>query len=461
MISLYKAAPPPHSVRHMEEAISSSPYLMRLMSDAVEQKLIKHIRLSPAEVNSGGYFFEKEKTIYINERDFIGAQLDNNSIDKLHDKIVSTIGHETSHAFDAANMERASRTLDNEIFESVRAAGGSEQREINLTELVREYLNTARDGEAKAERAGWNALASRIYEENGRTLNERNLLTRSFPTTRCVDKDSDGKYVLAPGLSMDREGRISANQREAVARCHFDASRQSLGQDGNASYRNYYAAYAIERIQDATRQWRNPPEVRLDMQDLGLDQEQIRGAGLDFGKPGRRISILDPATGIVTFEHNKNASSHATPDLQMEREQQHSAEAMSQELESSSVPANPFNDPAHPDHALYRNVQQSLQSQLPPGTNVSDDRLAQLTVAAKEARIQPDEAISVFLGETTLTLRGQHISHLTTVELAAPIPPAQDSAHEAADVDHERTRYAAQYAQEHAAREQQAPVMQH
>lgn len=440
---------PPDAARHIEEAISSSPMLVSFMSAAVEQGLVTKIRLSPESDNLGGKYAEDEKAIYINERDFLSLQRnDDVSKSQLHDRIVATLGHETSHAFDAKSMGQASRRLDGEIEDRIRAAGGSEQREVNLTGPVREYLNIARDGEAKAERAGWNALASRIYEQNEQELDVDDLLRRSGPTTGCVTKVGDGSYALANGISLDERGYISANQREAVAQCHFDASGHSLGQAGNASYRNYYATYAIERIEEATRHWRNPPEVRLDMQHLGLDHEQIRGAGLNFGKLDRSVSILDPATGVLTFEHNRNIPSRSAPDHSLAVDHSPPTTVI------SALRASPFASSTHPDHALYRNVKQSLQSQLPPGAEVSEDRLAQLTVAAKEARFRPDEPISIALGETTVSLRGEYLTHRTIVDLASPVPPALGSAGKSAEPNQEQARWAEYDPQ------QQTPVMQ-
>ena len=73
---------PPDAARHIEEAISSSPMLVSFMSAAVEQGLVTKIRLSPESDNLGGKYAEDEKAIYINERDFLSLQR-NDDVSKM------------------------------------------------------------------------------------------------------------------------------------------------------------------------------------------------------------------------------------------------------------------------------------------------------------------------------------------------------------------------------------------
>lgn len=97
---------------------------------------------------------------------------------------------------------------------------------------------------------------------------------------------------------------------------------------------------------------------------------------------------------------------------------------------ASGRPA-PFASSEHVDHPLYCSVRRQLAAQLPAGATVSEDRLAQLTLAAKLAHIAPHERLDIRVGETHLSLRGEHPAHLARVDLAAPVPPAEESARQA------------------------------
>lgn len=104
-----------------------------------------------------------------------------------------------------------------------------------------------------------------------------------------------------------------------------------------------------------------------------------------------------------------------------------------------SAPAVRLNDVRHPDHVLYRNVQRELQAQLPDSAVVSEDRLAQLTAAARKARIGTHERIDLLIGDTAIVMQGQHPAHVARVDLSAmPVPSAQDSAQKMADMTREQ-----------------------
>ena len=440
---------PKDAVKHLDEALSSAPDLARFMSGAIESGDLQRIRFSPSETNSGGHFDPKDKTIYINETAF---QRFGDSDSALHDYLVATLGHETSHAISEKRYAQAYRKLADEVLDAFQSTPRGQ--EANLTQPVEVFLDTTRALEAEAERAGWNMLADRVVQQNGGVLNSKNLIERAQSTTGCVVGSDGGPYALAHGLSLDSRGHVSANQREAVAQCHVDKSLPSLGQDGNANYRNYYGASAIGTIAVVARHYGHDTDIRIDLTRLGLDKEQLEGSGLNLGREGRSLLVTDPAAGVVRLEHTRDHSVQAAPDVYI-------ASVLSQELEEASVAAYPFSDPAHRDHALYRNVQQAVQDQLPDGAQVSEDRLAQLTLAAKEARFQPNERIDASIGETTLSLRGEHPAHLTRVDLAAPLPAMQEMLQRAETFDHEQTRQAEQHTQQQAAQQQNAPVMQH
>ena len=441
---------PPDVARHMQDAISSSPFLTAFMATAAEKGLVENIRFSPPETKSAGHYEATGKTIYLNSEIFEDFQRKKISADELHDRIVATLGHETSHAFGAEVYRGATYKLDSLIENEIRGAGPGGQ--ADLTEAVREYLDAARSSEAKAERAGWNALASRVVTQNGGTVVTDDLLKRSALTTHCVVGDKDKPKELAPGITLDAKGQRPSTLNEAVARCHFDDSGETLGRSGNANYRNYYASYTIERIEKISREFgSNPREIQLNMISLQLDGDQIAGAGLDFGNEGRRLHVTDPVRGFVSFAHNTSKSSRTVPD----------AHVADEHVERTDLLTSGFSDPTHRDHVLYRTVQQSVQTQLPAGAEISEDRLAQFTLAAKAAHFKPGGRIDALISETGVSFRGDYPAHSTRIDLADPVPPADESAQKAANMDREQARQSEQLASRPNPELEQAPVMQH
>ena len=440
---------PPDAARHMQDAISSSPYLTDFLSLAAEKGVVKHIRLSPSDTSSAGYYDELEKTIYINSRDFEDIRKEKLSVLQLQDRIVSTVGHETSHAFGADRYRDSTTQLDRDIYFGLQEAGTGER--VDLTEPVKEFLDFARLSEARAERAGFNALASRVVAQNGGKLDANDLLERGAGSTYCVI----GKE-LAPGITFDSQGHITRTQTEAVARCHFDRPTGSLSRDpgSNTNYRNYYGAYAIEVIEVRAREARArgaEPEILLGMKRLQLDREQIENAGLDFRREGRELYVADPDGGFLKFTHNASNPARAAPDEHVPLKR----------LDGSDVVTRGFSDPTHRDHALYQTVRNSVQTLLPPGAEVSDDRLAQFTLAAKAAHFKPDGRIDALVSETGVSFHGDYPAHSTRVDLADPVPSADESAGKAADMGREQARQSEQLASRPPPQQEHAPVMEH
>ena len=148
---------PPHAARHLKDAISSSPFLTEFMASAVEKGLVRHIRFSPPETNSGGHFEVTEKTIYINRQNFDLFLQGDMSAEQLHDRMVSTLAHETSHAFSAYSLLAAQSTLDYQIITEIRAAGSGGRAE--LTEPVKAGMH-CRAGSLRKTRNNWMLIRS-------------------------------------------------------------------------------------------------------------------------------------------------------------------------------------------------------------------------------------------------------------------------------------------------------------
>jgi len=76
---------------------------------------------------------------------------------------------------------------------------------------------------------------------------------------------------------------------------------------------------------------------------------------------------------------------------------------------------------------LSQNIQRALAEKLPEGAVVSDDRIAQFTAAARNARIGAQEKIELNLASDVVTIRGSHPAHVAQVDLTRPLPTAEES----------------------------------
>ncbi len=405
-------------------AIESSPWLVGQMSEAARSGLLKHLRVSSSDVHAGGHYDAASKTIHINQ-----AELARPNIEDRHDRIVGILGHENSHALEADRAKAAAGRLDFDVHRIVMDATAAGERRMDFTEAARRYLEEGRKAEARAELAGLNALGSRVAQEKGGAFEEGALLERAARTTGCVT-DVGGRPVLANGLSVDSSGRFRGGQ-EALAQCHFDSSDATLGRAGDATYRNYYAGYVVERIEEATRHMRTPtPDIRLDMTALGIDPSQVQSAGLDFGRDGRSVTITDSTKGWWSFTHNHQRGGRHSPDTWIADQPPATGP---EGRPAGGAHAWPLSAPGHPDHALYRTVSDSLYARLPAGAGVSEDRLAQITLAARQAGFRAGERVEVAFGDTWVSLQGEGPTRHARIDLATA-PPSPQQAPEAAGV---------------------------
>ena len=271
----------------IESAISSSPYLRQIMTEAINADALQHIRIGDPKANEGGHYDAEEKAIYLSPNSFDASI----KPEKRLDIITSTLGHETGHALHAEKSRKELYFTTASITDGIRAAGPG--GEYDATGLVGAYIRNARRDEAMAEIHGWNALASRIEHVKGRPPAQEEMLERAQLTTDCVI-ETRGVRAAAPGIVLDQDMQMSDTRLpkagpinlEPVAQCHFDNSGKSLGTGGGANYPNYYGAYLIQQLADDTRDWQNPPTIRLDMQKLGLEKAQLESTGLRLGDSG-------------------------------------------------------------------------------------------------------------------------------------------------------------------------------
>lgn len=301
----------------VEAAISSSPYLRQLMTEAVNAGRLEHIRMGAPGANEGGHYDDGRRAIYLSPETFTGVAFKRDATARL-DAITSTLGHETGHALNAEQTQKNLYYVTGSITDQIRAAEGSA---VDMTPMVGMYLRSSRQDEASAEIHGWNALASRIEHIKGHPPSEQEMLSRASASTNCV-AGSTNHLRLETGIILDTDMQMSDTRLpkagpinlEPVAQCHFDKSQPNLGAGGAANYANYYAAYLIQQIADDTRDQTYPARVNLDMAKLGLDKTQLESTGLRLGDGGFYFTDTSHGNQKPVVLRSSGSGIQGTPD---------------------------------------------------------------------------------------------------------------------------------------------------
>lgn len=444
----------PEMAAHLRTTIESTPHLVERMNKAVEGEYLLAFRPQEASLGAGAAYHGSTKSISIPLSILVPETSGNEG---ASNELAFRLGHEVQHGFNHARMRQG---IEAAAAEMVKVAQSSDTQK-DYTDAALQWQQARREDEASAHIEGWNTAVSRLQHSGNDVTLQEMFVVFGKRASDFVERDEvSGQFRQKPGLAFNHDLTLSATPEniEAVAQQFYDSPSRGVGHTW-AGYSNYDGASIISYAVQSHLQYAHPgDELVLDFKRLGIEEKYVEINGLDFGRHATsnpRIRYVDISNGERRegmFDHTKDG-----PNQNQHVDNVHQLNRPAQEPDNLIL----FSNPEHPDHSLFRNIQQAVQDQLPEGAQVSEDRLAQLTLAAKEARFRPDERMDAFVGETTVSLRGEHPSHLATVDLAAPVPPAHDSARKAADLDHEQARQAEQYVQQQAAKQQNAPVMQH
>lgn len=331
------------AARDLREAVESSPYLVGVMSKAIDNGDLKHIRFAHTP-NEGGHYSQEEKAISVNA-DVLQRPARSERIDQL----TGVLGHETGHALMARSNEISTYKLSYRIDEALKEGARYGDATVDITPLAKEYVSASRQNEALAELVSMNAVASRVKHQHGE-VSEAELLRRLDPTTPCV---TNGR--LAPGIQMDVRGlqhtdnRIDSPAISAVAICQFDQSGKGLGALGRSDYNAYYLSYVVSAgatvSRDLDRASSQPiPSLGLNLKELGASAEEIQAAGVSLGGQGKAFGFTDTSGGQLRPSEVRQVGKGdaGQPDL-----------APQPISRGQAVLAD---NPTHPDHSTYQAI---------------------------------------------------------------------------------------------------------
>jgi hypothetical protein len=303
----------------VEEAMLSSPFLMRRMAEEDAANRLEHVRIQAPEQHSGGHYNQAERAIYLDPGIFTEFPERKETLDR----IAYVLGHEVGHSGMSENRTLSLKDLNNAASKALWTDTGNTQP-VDLTNAAEHYLQSARRDESLATISAWNALADRVDQENPGKLSREKILERVEAVGDCVKKVGDS-YILAPDITLNPEQRIimggslatSANI-EAVAKCYYDTGA-SLGRHGDSNYTHVNGTTVIETIAAASRHYerktgQEAQTISLDFQRLGLEREQLERNGLNLG--GENFTLMDIGPGRrvgMRLKHDPDAAPEMPP----------------------------------------------------------------------------------------------------------------------------------------------------
>ncbi|ATS64503.1 MULTISPECIES: XVIPCD domain-containing protein [Xanthomonas] len=333
----------PGAAKDLREAVESSPYLVEVMTKAIDNGDLEHIKFARTP-NEGGHYNHGEKTISVN-----ADVLQRPSRSERIDQLTGVLGHEAGHALMARSNELSTYKLSYRIDEALKEGARYGDATVDITPLAKEYINASRQNEALAEMVSMNSVASRVKHQDS-NVSEAELLYRLDPTTPCV---TNGR--LAPGIQMDVQGiqhtdnRIDSPAVKAVAICQFDQSGKSLGALGQSDYNAFYLSYVVSAGAAVSRDLdrassQSIPSLGLNLKELGSSAEEIQAAGTSLGGQGKAFGFTDTSDGQLrpTEVQQIGKGGVGQPDT--------APQAVSRD---QVVLAD---NPAHPDHSTYQQI---------------------------------------------------------------------------------------------------------
>ncbi len=193
------------------------------------------------------------------------------------------------------------------------------------------------------------------------------------------------------------------------------------------------------RMQDGIDSLRGPLPPgelvrRQERIDSALTWEESRGvADVHRLLPSRetpyRPEVTKPGGGVSLPGYLPQSDAHDRPPLKQDETPRYRG------MPSSGI------TPGHPDYALYAELKQALPGQ------ASEDRLAQITVAAKMSGVKAGQLDGVHIDEQSLQVfvSGKIPGNRCCVDLATPPPTAQETLQRSEAFDQQQAQQLAQF----------------
>ena len=269
-----------------------------------------------------------------------------------------TVGHEIDHAISSDESLRLAVRFREQV---AAIANGPSPHDYTIP--VKSFNEGSREREARAEIAGFNAVAAHVKHVNPQaTLRE--LYAADGGASNYIDEgdQTPPSYTLKPGLHIKPDLQLDVDKSlEAMAKAFYDS---------NPGYPTLNIDWAFGEIyrQEAAAQAAHPgrplPEIRINVQELGA-KVTVPPDFIDTSRPP-----ADKAAPVTAPRSGLNA-----------------------------------NDPGHPDHALLEKIRDSVRGLEQSIGKPWDDRSERLSASALSlavaSKFGPGDDVKVALNRPT------------------------------------------------------------
>lgn len=377
-------------VRNLQATFNGSPVLVDQTLQRVHAGDLKHLALHTQGV-AGGSYSPGTQTMNLMAGSMLFSTSASTALDQQRD-LTFVLGHELQHG---ANRQTKAQDVQAASAEMHRVA--RDPNPVNdYTAGIAMWQQAAREDEAKAHLSGWNALLSMEKERRG---NPNTGLAEMWgmPGYQAPQRVADfmeqdpanpGAGIPKPGLTFNLDGTLSPTPANVAAtgRHYYNQpplgapgvapqNTVGIGHHGDSDYANTTGAAAVSHAIEIERRIAIPKhgaasQMRINMQQLGLDETLLERNGLDLRvNTGTRQPYVNTGNTPATpgnFDHTHDPATHpndghrhvpvdhaSVPGMRRANDQQAD---MPETARDTLRTAPQLNEPAHPDHAMFRQI---------------------------------------------------------------------------------------------------------
>lgn len=262
----------PAAAKNFRDLVNDTPTLKANLLDAIHKGNLDKIGPLPAGLPAGvlgGYDpTTKSMVLPVGILDVIDKDA------QLSNTMRMVVTHESAHAVNKQSIEKADKAFDASLEKIAKGPSPHDYTNVIKTHNASERLREATD-----QIGGFNALAAHVRKQNP-SAKPGELYEKLYHSSDQMEQyfDVSGtppKQTFAPkaGLTVDKEGHIAPTKAnvEAMAKHFYDAN----------GYQQIYGVRALQRAVDVEGAAQSaaaakdpkytPPEVRVNLKELGLD----------------------------------------------------------------------------------------------------------------------------------------------------------------------------------------------
>lgn len=262
----------PAAAKNFRDLVNDTPTLKANLLDAIHKGNLDKIGPLPAGLPAGvlgGYDpTTKSMVLPVGILDLIDKDA------QLSNTMRMVVTHESAHAVNKQSIEKADKAFDASLEKIAKGPSPHDYTNVIKTHNASERLREATD-----QIGGFNALAAHVRKQNP-SAKPGELYEKLYHSSDQMEQyfDVSGtppKQTFAPkaGLTVDKEGHIAPTKAnvEAMAKHFYDAN----------GYQQIYGVRALQRAVDVEGAAQSaaaakdpkytPPEVRVNLKELGLD----------------------------------------------------------------------------------------------------------------------------------------------------------------------------------------------